>query len=96
VRIRFDLSEAEARRAIRRLFAAYLFISGLALAFPYRPAAWLVVALVHALAIIVLLQIGPYPIILAWLQARFRALPASWATGTRSQSFRSCIPSSHC
>lgn len=71
MRIRFDLSEAEARRAIRRLFAAYLFISGLALAFPYRPAAWLVVAVVHAFAIILLLQIGPSPIVVGWLQARF-------------------------
>ena len=68
---RFDVTEAEARRAIRRLFAAYLFISGVALAFPFRPAAWLVIAVVHAFAIVVLLQIGPSPIVLAWLQARF-------------------------
>ena len=68
---RFNLSEAGARRAIRRLFAAYLFTSGIALAFPYRPATWPVVAVLHAFAILVLLQIGPYPIILAWLQARF-------------------------
>jgi membrane-associated phospholipid phosphatase len=68
---RFNLNEPDARRAIRRLFAAYLFISGIALAFPYRPAAWPVVAVLHALGIIVLLQTGPTPSILAWLQARF-------------------------
>jgi membrane-associated phospholipid phosphatase len=67
---RFNSSEAEARRAIRRLFAAYLFLSGIALAFPYRPAAWLVVAALHVIGIIVLLQIGPYPRVLGWVQAR--------------------------
>jgi membrane-associated phospholipid phosphatase len=64
------VSEAEARRAIRQLFAAYLFISGIALAFPYRPGTWLVVAALHAIVIVALLQLGPYPRMLAWLQHR--------------------------
>jgi membrane-associated phospholipid phosphatase len=62
--------DATTRRAIRRLFAAYLSIAGIALAFPYRPAAWLPLALLHAFGIIVLLRM-PYPIVLAWLQARW-------------------------
>lgn len=65
------LSEATMRHAIRRLFAAYLFISGIALAFPYRPAAWLPLAILHLAGIITLLQIGPYPILLAWLTGRW-------------------------
>jgi membrane-associated phospholipid phosphatase len=47
------------RRALRRLFALYLFVSGLALFFPHRPRAWPVLALLHALAILVLLDAPP-------------------------------------
>lgn len=65
------LTEAVARRAIRHLFAAYLLLSGVALAFPHRPGAWPVLAAVHVLGIIVLLQLGPYPIAKRWLEARF-------------------------
>ena len=65
------VSEATMRPAIRRLFAAYLFISGIALAFPYRPVAWLPLALLHLSGIITLLQIGPGPVLVAWLSRRW-------------------------
>jgi membrane-associated phospholipid phosphatase len=61
------LSEATMRHAIRRLFATYLFISGIALAFPHRPDTWLPLAILHLFGIIILLQIGPYPLLLGWL-----------------------------
>ena len=57
--MRFDITEAAARRAIRILFAAWLFISGIALAFPYRPATWPVIAVLHAIGIIALLHVAP-------------------------------------
>lgn len=53
-----NISHATTRRAIRRLFAAYLFVAGLALAFPHRPASWLTLAVLHAVAITVLLRPG--------------------------------------
>lgn len=65
------LTEAAARLAIRRLFAAYLIVSGAALAFPHRPAAWPLLAMLHVFGVIVLLQIGPYPTLLNWLRARW-------------------------
>ncbi|MGQ0814797.1 MAG: phosphatase PAP2 family protein [Gemmatimonadota bacterium] len=68
---RFDLTEATARRATRRLFAAYLFVSGLALAFPHRPAAWLPLALLHVLGIFVLMQVGPFRRIHTWSETRW-------------------------
>lgn len=43
------------RRALRRLFALYLFISGSALLFPHRPSYWLVLAVLHIVGIGVLL-----------------------------------------
>lgn len=51
-----NISHAAAGRATRRLFAAYVLVSGLALAFPHRPASWQLLALLHTLAIILLLQ----------------------------------------
>jgi membrane-associated phospholipid phosphatase len=70
-----DIPEALTRGAIRRLFAAYLFVSGISLAFPHRPAAWLPLVVLHVFGIILLLQIGPYPMVAAWLQSRWpRAL----------------------
>lgn len=54
-----NVSDATTRLAIRRLFAAYLFISGIALLFPYRPASWPVLALLHAAGIALLLKPGP-------------------------------------
>lgn len=65
------LAEATMRLAIRRLFAAYLFISGIALAFPYRPASWLPLATLHLFGIAMLLQIWPYPILGEWLSRRW-------------------------
>jgi membrane-associated phospholipid phosphatase len=67
------LSEATTRHAIRRLFAAYLIISGIALAFPYRPATWLPLTVLHLFGIIILLQVQPYPVLLAWLTRRWPA-----------------------
>ena len=43
------------RRGLSRLFALYLFISGLALVFPYRPQGWWVLAVLHVCGIILLL-----------------------------------------
>ena len=62
------------RRALRRLFALYLFISGLALLFPHRPRAWLVVLVVHVFGIVLLLGIGPAPITPNWFAARWPRL----------------------
>lgn len=50
------ISEFTARRATRRLFALYLFISALALAFPFRPKAWPVFVVVHSAVIVLLLN----------------------------------------
>ena len=49
------ISDATTRRATRRLFAAYLFVAGCALAFPHRPAAWPLLALLHIAGIALLL-----------------------------------------
>lgn len=51
-----NISHAAARRAIRRLFAAYLLVSGIALLFPHRPQSWALFALLHALGITLLLR----------------------------------------
>ena len=47
------------RTACRRLFAIYLFVAMLALAFPHRPAGWPILALLHIVGILVLLGAGP-------------------------------------
>ena len=59
------------QRALRRLFALYLFVSGIALLFPYRPKAWLVLLVLHAFGIVMLLGIGPAPITTNWLAGRW-------------------------
>ena len=59
------------QRALRRLFALYLFISGIALLFPHRPKAWLVLLVLHAVGIVMLLGIGPAPITTNWLADRW-------------------------
>lgn len=56
--------------AIRRLYALYLFVAGIALAFPYRPSNWPLLVLVHIVAIMMLLNIKPFPAVYAWLNAR--------------------------
>ncbi|HEY0303927.1 MAG TPA: phosphatase PAP2 family protein [Longimicrobiales bacterium] len=62
------------RRALRRLFALYLFISGIALLFPHRPKAWLVLLVLHVLGIVLLLGIGPAAIAPNWIAARWPRL----------------------
>ena len=59
------------RTALRRLFALYLFLSGIALLFPHRPRAWLVLLVLHVFGIVLLLGIGPAPIGPAWIAGRF-------------------------
>lgn len=59
------------RRALRRLFALYLFVSGIALFFPHRPRAWLVLVVLHVFGILLLLEVRPAPIAASWLRARF-------------------------
>ena len=44
---------------VDRLLAAYLFISGSALLFPFRPDSWLVLAALHVAGIALLLRWGP-------------------------------------
>lgn len=69
------------RQACRRLFASYLFIAMLALAFPHRPAAWPVLLLVHMFAIVLLLGIGPAPITAHYVAGRWpraAGLIADW------------------
>ncbi len=50
----------EARRAMDRLYALYLLVAGVALAFPGRPRVWPVLALVHVLGAALALGIGPF------------------------------------
>lgn len=59
------------RRALRRLFAVYLSISGIALLFPHRPKAWLVLLVLHVFGIVLLLGAGPAPITPNWLITRW-------------------------
>src|SRR5688500_14349447 len=59
------------RTALRRLFAVYLLLSGIALGFPHRPRAWPVLLLLHVIGIVLLLGIGPASNTLAWIAARF-------------------------
>jgi len=62
-----DISDATTRLATRRLFAAYLAVSALALLFPWRPAIWPVLLVLHAASIVLLLK----PARLAPLEQRF-------------------------
>lgn len=64
------------RRALRHLFALYLFISAVALAFPHRPRTWLLIALVHGVGIVLLLQAGP-------ARALAQSLATRWPRVTR-------------
>ncbi|HEY0810937.1 MAG TPA: phosphatase PAP2 family protein [Longimicrobiales bacterium] len=59
------------RRALRRVFAIYLLISGIALLFPHRPPAWPVVLVLHVMGALVLFEVGPAPIAIHWLAARW-------------------------
>ena len=71
------------QRALRRLFALYLLLSGFALLFPHRPDAWLVLAALHMLGIALLLGLGPAPNVARWLADRWpRAMRviADWYT----------------
>lgn len=55
------MSAARAERTpLNRVFAAYALISGFALFFPHRPANWPLLLVAHALAIAVLLGLGPF------------------------------------
>ena len=51
-----NISPATTRLAIRRLFAGYLFVSALALAFPHRPASWPLILAIHAAGIFLMLR----------------------------------------
>jgi membrane-associated phospholipid phosphatase len=71
------------QRALRRLFALYLLLSGFALLFPHRPDRWLVLAALHLLGIALLLGVGPAPTIARWLAGRWprvTRLIADWYT----------------
>ncbi|HET9439348.1 MAG TPA: phosphatase PAP2 family protein [Longimicrobiales bacterium] len=62
------------RRSLRRLFALYLFVSGIALFFPHRPRAWPVLVLLHAVAMLLLLGAVPLSRITNPLSARWPQL----------------------
>jgi len=53
------VTEAEARLALRRLFAIYLFLSGISLLFPGRPSAWGLLAFLHLAGVALLLPPAP-------------------------------------
>jgi len=55
-----QIPEDTARAALRRLFAVYLAISGNALLFPHRPAAWGLLAFLHGIGVLILLQVNPF------------------------------------
>jgi membrane-associated phospholipid phosphatase len=59
------------RRALCRLFAIYLLISGIALLFPHRPRAWFVLVVLHVMGALWLLDVGPAPITVQWLRGRW-------------------------
>src|SRR5690606_4986680 len=59
------------RRALRRLFAIYLFISGIALIFPHRPRSWWLLAALHVAGIVLLLDVGPARAVSQWVRARW-------------------------
>ena len=59
------------RRALRRLFALYLLIAGIALLFPHRPRVWLLLGMLHIVGIITLLGIGPARQATQWVSARW-------------------------
>jgi membrane-associated phospholipid phosphatase len=59
------------RKALRRLFAGYLFVSGVALLFPHRPPAWLPLLMLHIAGIVLLLGIGPAPIATNYIATRW-------------------------
>ena len=59
------------RRALRRLFAFYLFVSGIALCFPHRPQTWWLLAALHGLGIIVLVSARVRAIATGWLARRW-------------------------
>lgn len=55
-----QIPEDRTRRALRRLFAAYLAISGSALLFPHRPGEWWLLVILHGVGVLVLLQVAPF------------------------------------
>jgi membrane-associated phospholipid phosphatase len=59
------------RRALRRLFALYLLVSGIALLFPHRPPTWPVLVVLHVAGMVLLMDRGPAPLVQTWLSARW-------------------------
>ncbi|NLG63191.1 MAG: phosphatase PAP2 family protein [Candidatus Cloacimonetes bacterium] len=64
------LTRTSPPRALDRLFAAYLILSGIALLFPHRPAGWLWIGALHIVAVLVLLRTPPFDALLASLRER--------------------------
>lgn len=46
-------------RPLDRVFGVYMLVSGAALAFPYRPSGWLLLAVLHLVAAAAALRVGP-------------------------------------
>ena len=55
-----DVARVKPPRALDRLFALYLILSGAALLFPHRPAEWVLLGAVHILAVLLLLHVPPF------------------------------------
>lgn len=55
-----QISGDSTRLALRRLFAAYLVLSGSAFLFPHRPAGWIPLALLHGAGVMLLLGVRPF------------------------------------
>jgi len=75
------IPEATARRALRRLCAAYLAISGSVLLLPNRSGAWAALLVLHAVGVFILLEVGPFRRLTRWVsdrRPRFAAVVFDW------------------
>src|SRR5690606_23184783 len=65
-----DVARVKPPRALDRLFALYLILSGAALLFPHRPAEWMLLGAVHILAVLLLLHAPPFDALAARVHSR--------------------------
>lgn len=68
-------------RPLDRVFGVYMLVSGAALAFPHRPAGWLLLALAHLVAAAAALRVGPAAALVGGVGRRWplaAALIADW------------------
>ncbi|HEU5210622.1 MAG TPA: phosphatase PAP2 family protein [Longimicrobiales bacterium] len=75
------VTRTNSNRALDRLFAAYLALSGVALLFPHRPDGWLLLGAVHIVAAMFLLRTPPFGALRARLHSmapRLTSLLHDW------------------